>query len=106
MQQQQLQAGELSSPSNIFGSVSECGQQCLRQPIRSCFIYLTVPYSTSFYKTLLLGDCFTFFGGVSLTCTCLASLPRAAADNANALRAAKSFLSEIKSRKDHREIMD
>lgn len=59
---QQQQAGELLSPSYISGSVSECGQHCLRQPIRSCFIYFTVLYSTpSFCKTLLLGDCFPFF---------------------------------------------
>lgn len=68
------------SPSYVSGSVSECG---LRQPIRSCFIHLTA-LQHSFYKTMLLGDCFQFFSGVSLKCSCLASLPRAAADNANA----------------------
>lgn len=47
VQQQQPQAGKLPSPSNISGSVSECGQQCRRQPIRSRFIYLTVLYSTA-----------------------------------------------------------
>lgn len=56
------EAGKFPSPSNISGSLSECDLQCLRQPIRLCFIYWAVLYSTSlFYKTVLLGDCFTFF---------------------------------------------
>lgn len=85
----------------MWSAVSEAAHQVMLYLFNCTLQHLPPSIKPCYLETAL-----HFFFRVSLKCSCLASLPRAAADNANAPRAAKSFLFEIKNRKDHHEIMD